>query len=127
MTVGLDPYLGALHEILAGRPSLACDLVEEWRVFAERLVLALINRKVVRKEDFVYRSAAENGQRPVEMKPAIYRALIAAWRKELDRPLFYAPTGLQTAQRWIIHHQSRRLAEWLKQERDAYIPFAVAR
>ncbi|MBW2103912.1 MAG: CRISPR-associated endonuclease Cas1, partial [Deltaproteobacteria bacterium] len=28
---GLDPYLGSLHEVSYGRPSLACDLVEEYR------------------------------------------------------------------------------------------------
>ena len=47
---GLDPYLGALHEPLRGRLSLACDLVEEYRNFlGDRLVLGLINRKVIGK------------------------------------------------------------------------------
>lgn len=37
---GLDPYLGSLHEVSYGRPSLACDLVEEYRSFlGDRLVL----------------------------------------------------------------------------------------
>ena len=68
--VGLDPYLGALHEIVHGRPSLACDLVEEWRVFGERLVLTLINRKVVKPDDFIYNpEAGEGGDLPVRMKP----------------------------------------------------------
>ena len=43
---GLDPYLGALHEISYGRPSLACDLVEEYRsLIGDRFVLGLLNRE----------------------------------------------------------------------------------
>ncbi len=126
---GLDPYLGALHEIASGRPSLACDLVEEWRVFGERLVLGLINRKVIRPDDFVYRTSVEksSGLRPVEMKPAVNRALIKAWHKQLDQRLHYPPTGLDTAIRWIIHGQSRRLVEWLKGESAQYVPFLMTR
>ncbi len=53
---GLDPYLGTLHAEEYGRPSLACDLVEEWRTYlGDRLVLTLINRRVIRPDDFVYR------------------------------------------------------------------------
>lgn len=127
--VGLDPYLGALHEVASGRPSLACDLVEEWRVFGERLVLGLINRRVIKPEDFIYRKSAENndGKRPVEMKPAVNRALIIAWRKQLDQQLYYPPTKLNTALRWIIHSQSRRLAEWLQGESEQYTPFLMHR
>ena len=42
-TVGLDPAVGFLHRDRPGRPSLALDLVEEFRaVFADRLALSLI-------------------------------------------------------------------------------------
>ncbi len=38
--VGLDPYVGFLHQDRPGRPSLALDLMEELRpVFADRLAL----------------------------------------------------------------------------------------
>lgn len=125
---GLDPYLGTLHEIAPGRPSLACDLVEEWRIFAERLVLALINRQAVAPEDFVYRSAKETGEGglPVEMKPAMARALIAAYQKQLNAQLHYPPTGQETTVRWIIHSQCRRFAECLH-EGKVYQPFSVPR
>lgn len=125
---GLDPYLGSLHEIAPGRPSLACDLVEEWRVVAERLVLALINRKAVSPDDFVYRNKHEvqEGGLPVEMKPAIARALIASYHAQLQAKLLYPPTGQQTSVRWIIHSQSRRFAEALEQDK-IYQPFSIPR
>ena len=50
---GLEPALGVLHEYRAGRPSLACDLVEPLRVPAvERWVLALCNQGQVQPADF---------------------------------------------------------------------------
>ncbi len=126
--VGLDPYLGALHEVAHGRPSLACDLVEEWRVFGERLVLTLINRKVVRPEDFIHDTGAgKNGDLPVRMKPAVSRALISAYYRQLDQSMLYAPTGEKTALRWIMHSQCRRLAESLKPDGTKYRPFSLSR
>jgi len=126
--VGLDPYLGALHEIAHGRPSLACDLVEEWRIFGERLVLTLINRKVVQSGDFICNAETEEGGvRPVQMKPAVSRALIAAYYRQLDQSMFYPPTGEGTTLRWIMHSQCRRLAESLQQDGQPYRPFSVSR
>ena len=125
---GLDPYLGALHEIAPGRPSLACDLVEEWRMFGERLVLTLINRKVVKPDDFVFDPAdSGSGGLPVRMKPAVSRALIGAYYKQLEEAFFYPFTGQQTSLRWIMHSQCRRLAESLGPEGAAYLPFSVSR
>lgn len=125
---GLDPYLGTLHEIVSGRPSLACDLVEEWRVFAERLVLTLINRKVVDPADFIYRSKKETaaGALPVEMKPPMLRSLIGSYHKQLEGKLHYPPTGLQTSLRWIIHNQCRGFAESLDGD-TVYTPFHMPR
>ncbi len=63
---GLDPYLGYLHQVDYGRPSLALDLVEPFRnPVADRLVLTLANRRVIEAEDF-----EGGGERPgVFLKP----------------------------------------------------------
>jgi CRISP-associated protein Cas1 len=48
-----DPYIGFFHAVEYGRPSLALDLVEPFRIaVADRLALRLLNRKVFRPEDF---------------------------------------------------------------------------
>ena len=50
---GLDPYLGFLHQVDYGRPSLALDLMEAFRhPVADRLTLTLVNRQMVTAEDF---------------------------------------------------------------------------
>src|SRR6185436_250133 len=51
--VGLDPYVGFLHQDRPGRPSLALDLMEELRpVLVDRLALSLVNRRQVRSGNF---------------------------------------------------------------------------
>ncbi len=51
-SVGLDSCLGYYHVMRSGRSSLACDLVEETRCIVERLVLTMINLRIISKSDF---------------------------------------------------------------------------
>lgn len=56
VAAGLDPDVGFLHVDRPGRPSLALDLLEEFRtLIADRLVLALINRQEIGPAQFVDR------------------------------------------------------------------------
>jgi CRISPR-associated protein Cas1 len=53
-TVGFDPYHGFFHQGRHGRPSLALDIMEEFRaVIADSVVLTLINNRLVTPEDFL--------------------------------------------------------------------------
>ena len=50
---GLDPFLGFLHQVDHGRPSLALDIMEPFRhPVADRLVLKLVNMRVLEGVDF---------------------------------------------------------------------------
>jgi len=50
---GLDPYLGSLHTLEYGRPSLILDLMEEFRtIVVETLTLSLFNLKILSNDDF---------------------------------------------------------------------------
>lgn len=132
-TVGLDPYLGTLHEIDYGRPSLACDLVEEYRSFlGERLVLGLINRRLIKPDDFVYRNPEKKTyvdeedlakNRPVEMKPALQRTFIAAYEEMMNRRIWYPAQEQHISYRWLILQQVRQFAEVLETADGVYRPF----
>jgi CRISP-associated protein Cas1 len=51
--VGLDPYIGFFHQPHYGRPSLAADLLEEFRSpLVDRFTLSLINKRVLNPSDF---------------------------------------------------------------------------
>ncbi|MDR3569714.1 MAG: CRISPR-associated endonuclease Cas1 [Syntrophobacteraceae bacterium] len=53
---GFDPYLGCLHTVEYGRPSLALDLMEEWRALVvDSLVLSLFNLRTLTLDDFELR------------------------------------------------------------------------
>lgn len=130
---GLDPYMGALHEISYGRPSLACDLVEEYRaVLGDRLVLGLINRRVIGLDDFVRREKVPKTfadedemrkKRPIEMKPAVCRTFIAAYEEMIVRELKDPTSGQQTTWRNFIRSQARRFGDSLLEE-TKYRPLA---
>jgi hypothetical protein len=50
---GLNPYAGFLHKDRQGHPTLASDLMEEWRaVLVDSLVMSMVNGRKVKKEDF---------------------------------------------------------------------------
>jgi CRISPR-associated protein Cas1 len=128
---GLDPYLGALHEILHSRPSLACDLVEEYRApVADRFVLELVNRKIVKKDDFVFRDIknayadekdmAQN--RPVEMKPKFRNKFIESYEYMMNTGLFYPPENKKMEIRKIITRQISQFIESLE-NKTTYKPF----
>ena len=50
---GLNPYLGFLHRDREGHPTLASDLMEEWRaVLVDSTALAMINGHELHRDDF---------------------------------------------------------------------------
>jgi CRISPR/Cas system-associated endonuclease Cas1 len=72
---GLEAALGALHEYRAGRPSLACDLMEPLRVPAvDRWVVALCSGAQVSPADFL----AENGG--MRLQPAVFGRILTSWQ-----------------------------------------------
>ncbi|MBZ5534273.1 MAG: CRISPR-associated endonuclease Cas1 [Acidobacteriia bacterium] len=82
--VGLDPYLGFLHQVDYGRPSLALDLMEPFRhPVADRFVLGLVNRGMINAEHF--RPA---GDRPgVFLSPGPMKKYFAEYERwMLERP-----------------------------------------
>lgn len=131
--VGLDPYLGALHVEDYGRPSLACDLVEEWRVFlGDRFVLGLLNRKALGPSDFVYREVKDTDfvdeeelkkKRPVEMKPGTSRALLDAYERWMGQRIKDRDSGDHQTYRGLILQQVRRFERYLSREDEHYEPF----
>ncbi len=135
--VGLDPYLGALHETEYGRPSLVCDLMEEYRpVFTDTLVITLVNRKVIGREDFVYRDVPDTSyqteeelkeKRPVEMKPEVMKGFIEIFERKLETRIQDSETGNQVTYRYLVELQVRRFARLILGEVERYAPFEWSR
>ena len=81
---GLDPMIGFLHEPCYGRPSLACDLLEEFRhPFVDRLVLKLFNRKIISAEDFEFRNE-DGGAGQLYLKQESMKVFIRCYEEFCD-------------------------------------------
>jgi CRISPR-associated protein Cas1 len=51
--IGFDPYIGFFHELTYNRPSLALDIVEEFRTpVVDKMIVTLINKNIIKEEDF---------------------------------------------------------------------------
>lgn len=51
---GLNPYFGFMHRDKENHPTLASDMMEEWRaVIVDSTVMSMINGHEIQKEDFV--------------------------------------------------------------------------
>ncbi|MCB1190442.1 MAG: type I-C CRISPR-associated endonuclease Cas1 [Leptospiraceae bacterium] len=117
-SVGLDPFVGFMHEERPGRPSLALDLVEEFRAMSDRLVLTMINRKQIKKEDITERPGAvyslnDDGRQKV-LK--IYQE-----RKKEELTHHYLNTKCMIGEIPLL--QARLLARTIRGEEENYIPF----
>jgi CRISPR-associated protein Cas1 len=117
--VGLDPAVGFLHRDRPGRPALALDMMEEMRApIADRLVLALINRKQLKASGF---TVTESGA--VSMDEATRKAVLVAWQ-ERKRETLRHPFLDETVEIGLIPHlQARLLAKYLRRDLDAYPAF----
>ena len=119
--VGLDPWLGTLHAAQAGRPSLACDLVEEFRApIVDALVVAAINHRSFGPDDFEDAGPGE----PVVLRRATVRWLITLFERRLQRKLAYEPRGVRLTWQQLIEQQVRRYARHVLGE-EAYEPYAM--
>lgn len=120
-SVGLDPQIGFLHEVRAGRPSLALDLMEEFRAcLADRVALSLVNLRQLGARDF---SVSESGA--VSISADARKSVLMAWQKKKQETIMHpfleekVPIGL------LPHLQALLLARHLRGDLDAYPPFIL--
>jgi CRISPR-associated protein Cas1 len=117
--VGLDPYVGFLHQDRPGRPSLALDLMEELRpVFADRLALSLVNRKQIQTKGF---TAQENGG--VLMDDETRKKVLSAWQERKRETIIHPYLQEKIEFGLIPYVQALLLARYLRGDLDAYPPF----
>lgn len=118
-TVGLDPYVGFLHQDRPGRPSLALDLMEELRpVFADRLVLSLVNRRQINGKGFTRK---ESGG--VLMDEDTRKKVLVAWQERKKEQIIHPFLKERIAFGLIPYVQALLLARHLRGDLDAYPPF----
>ncbi len=115
---GLDPGVGYFHEERAGRPSLALDLVEEFRAFlVDRFVITLINRRQVGPEDFIFRPGGA-----VELKETARKRLIGEYQQRKQDQRIHPYLQQEAPLGRFASLQARILARTIRGDIDHYVP-----
>ncbi len=118
-SVGLDPAVGFLHRDRPGRPSLALDLMEEFRPFlADRLALSLINLRQVQDKGF---RKAESGA--VAMDDDTRKTVLVAYQERKQEDMLHPFLEERVTVGLLMHTQALLMARHLRGDMDGYPPF----
>jgi len=116
---GLDAQCGLLHRDRPGRPSLALDLMEEFRCYlADRVALSLFNRQQITTRDFDFK---ENGA--VLLKEDSRKKVLTAWQEKKQDELVHPFLDEKITIGLLPFIQARLLARHLRGDLDAYPAF----
>ncbi len=116
--MGFDPYIGLYHQVEYGRPSLALDLLEEFRApLVDRFSLSLLNLRVLDRDDF--HSTPQGG---VLLGRESLKRYFPAYEKELNAP--FSLDGEEISFRRLFRRQAERLGRTLV-DGEPYEPFLL--
>jgi CRISPR-associated endonuclease Cas2 len=119
--VGLDPCVGFLHRLRPGKPSLALDLMEEYRpIFADRLTLTLFNRRQIRAEHF---EDLPGGA--LRLTDDGRKLVLTEWQESRQREWPYHLLGRPVPAALLASVQARLPARHLRGEFPSYMPWLV--
>jgi CRISPR-associated endonuclease Cas1/CRISPR-associated protein Cas4 len=118
IAVGFEPGLGMYHRIRAGRPSLALDLMEEFRpLIVDSTVLTVINSREIRASHFTSRGRA------VVLTSDGRRAYIGAIERRLKSTIRHPTFGYEVTYRRALNVQARLLARTIQGDIPSYPAF----
>jgi CRISPR-associated protein Cas1 len=119
-TVGFDPYCGFYHAGRHGRPSLALDLMEEFRsIIADSVVITLINNCLLSDRDFLtWRDAC---QLTADGRKRFFETYEARKATVVTHPTY----GYKMSYGRMLEVQARMLAAHVRGDVPSYTGFTV--
>lgn len=119
-TVGFDPYCGFFHVGRHGKPSLALDLMEEFRaVIADSVVLTLINNGSLTAKEFL--TWRESCQLTEEGRSRFFQTYEQRKATVVTHPVF----GYKMTYGRMVEVQARMLAAYVRGDIPQYTGFTV--
>ena len=113
--VGFDPFVGFLHQPGFGRPSLALDLLEEFRALVvDSTVLRVVGQGMVKPGQFRVEAGA------VFMLPPARRAFLQALDKRKEELVTHPVFGYRISYLRVMEVQARLLARVIQGEAPEY-------
>lgn len=120
--VGFDPYLGYLHVERYGRPSLALDLMEEFRpLVVDAMVLSAVNRRSLLLGDFT----SEPLSGAVSLVDEGRRTFLRLYEQKKQSEFKHPVMGRECTYQEAFEIQARLLAKFLMGETDKYPPLVL--
>jgi CRISPR-associated protein Cas1 len=121
--IGFDPYIGFYHKLEYGRPSLACDLIEEFRApVVDRFTLSLVNNRTIGPNGF-YTRPASGGMYLTRDALKLY---LEKYEGFLQREFPHPKGEGKLSFRMAIREQVHKMAKAVK-DGDIYEPMIFAR
>lgn len=118
--VGFEPGLGFYHRNRPGRPSLALDLMEEFRpLVVDSTVLTLINTREIRASHFDRRG------RSIVLTQEGRRTFVGAIERRLRSTITHPTFGYSVSYRRALQVQARLLARVVQGDIPAYPAFVT--
>jgi len=119
-SVGLDPFVGVFHRPRFGRPSLALDLMEEFRpIVADSVVLQLINNGEVKPNSFIERAGS------FALTAEGRKSFFQAWERRLSQEIQHPIFRYRVDYRRLFEVQARLFARQLTGEIESYPGFTT--
>jgi len=119
-SAGFDPMLGFFHRPRYGRPSLALDLIEEFRpIIADSVVLTLVNNGEIAAEHFIERAGA------VALTSPGRKVVIGAFERRMDTLIRHPIFKYRISYRRVLQLQARLLARTVLGEISRYPAFVT--
>lgn len=114
---GLEPYAGFVHSDRSGKPSLILDLIEEFRQpVVDRLLLKMINKQILKVEDF------EKEQAFMNMNDNARKIFTGTLFGEINTKMQIVD-GESRSFHQIMIHQARKLVSYLQGRTTSYEPY----
>ena len=116
---GLDPYIGYLHEVHHGQPSMVLDLMEEFRpLVADNVVLGVLHNREIQPKDFVESLGA------YRLQESGRKCFLQAFERKMNDEFKHPVFEYRCTYRRAIQLQAKLLSRHL-QEGIPYKPLAL--
>lgn len=124
LTRGLHPYCGYLHAVDPGHPTLASDLIEEFRVpVVDSLLVYLLNARILKADHFEYHAASTG--RICWLSQAGRSVFLEHFERKMTTRIRHPHTGQEADYRRCIGLQMEELIQALRGAVPRYRPMVI--
>lgn len=115
---GLDVQVGVMHTKDYGKPSLVLDMMEEYRApLCDRFVIALVNRKQIRSDDFI------RNDEGIWLTSEARKKVVVNWQERKQQQIFHTGIEKKINIGLIPYAQAQIMSACIRNKTPEYKPF----